>query len=524
MLIPKEIKKNLIFRIEINQKSEQSDKSKAAIIALLQKNIISFFDIFLYTYDPRKKPADRPFILWDYEEEHVKKVNECIINQQSLLTEKTRDMGVTWMMLGVFLYRWMVFNENFLVGSRKEELVDKIGDLDTLFERLRYMIRHLPAWMKTYFQVDLKNQSYMKIYKKNGASIVGESMNENFSRQGRFNAILLDEYAFVEKAEAIWTAVGDSAPSKFPVSTPHGNVNAFARLRKSGKIEVSTLHWRQHPEKDEAWYKKQKQDRTEKDIAQELDINYTVSAGEPFYAGFSRGIHVKNLRRVEGNELILGWDYGWHHPCCVISQLDARGRLLILDVIFGEKSLIKDFGNDVKVFLNQEYQGYEVISYGDPAGEQESDKSLKTSAQILAEVGFNVYSRPSNTSETNYDARKVIIEGKLKALIDGIPALIINDNERTQILIEAFEGGWHYPEANRHGWIADRAIREGYYEHPINSLEYIMVNLFSPLTEPKQNEEMTARVVGSMKDVHWETEDDDISRARYRRVSQGAGV
>jgi len=521
MMIPKDISENLKFRIEINQKCEQSDESKSAIVVLLKQSIVPFFDIFLYTYDPRKKPADRPFILWPYEEDHVKDVNNCIVTQESLLTEKTRDMGVTWMKLGVFLYRWMVFDENYLVGSRKEELVDKIGDIDTLFERLRYMMRHLPPWMKEYYGIDERNQSYMKIFKSNGASIVGESMNENFSRQGRYNAVLLDEFAFVEKAEAIWTAVGDSAPSKFPVSTPHGNVNTFARLRKSGKIRVATLHWRMHPEKTEEWYEKQIKDRNEKDVAQELDINYTVSAGEPFYSGFRRAIHVKNLDPIEGSELILGWDYGWHHPACVITQLDSRTRLLVLDVLFGERSLIKTFGEDVKAFLNREFNGYETSSYGDPAGEQESDKSLKSSAQILSEVGFDVSSKPSNTNEANYDARKIIVEGKLKTLIDGVPAILINDNERTQILIEAFEGGWHYPEANRHGWVSDRPVREGYYEHVINALDYIMVNLFSPLKEAQNEPRLKSRVVGDLKDVRWEVDDDDANYDRYRKMASG---
>ena len=112
------------------------------------------------------------------------------------------------------------------------------------------------------------------------------------------------------------------------------------------------------------------------------------------------------------------------HPACVISQFDAKGRWNILDCIFGEHELINDFGNRVKQFLNLSFTNYAIRSYCDPAGEQESDKSLRTSAQILGDIGFAVTSRPSNTSQTNYDARKTIIEGKLKTLIDGVPALV----------------------------------------------------------------------------------------------------
>ena len=519
--IPTDIVENLKFRILLNQNCEQSQKSLAATIKLINIDITAFFNLFLYTYDPRKKPSEIPFILWPYQIDYVKQVNESIVKGENILTEKTRDMGATWMILGVFLYRWILFKENFLIGSRKEELVDRIGDLDTLFERLRFMIRCLPRWFKDFYQINDKNQSYMKIYRQDGSSIVGESMNENFSRQGRYNAILLDEFAFVENAEMIWTACGDSAPCKVVVSTPHGNTNTFARLRKSGLIKVSTLHWKQHPFKNELWYSEQKKIRSEKDIAQELDINYSVSAGEAFYGGFLRTMHVKSLSTVVNKELILGWDYGWVHPACVISQLDAKGRWLLLDCIFGDRELIKDFGEKVKTYINKVYLGHNILSYGDPAGEQESDKSLKTSAMILAEVGFNVVSRPSNTSLTNYDARKSIIEGKLKSLIDGMPALMVNDTPLTQIIIEGFEGGYRYPDANKQGFVVDRPVKDGYFEHVFNALEYIAVNLFSAVGETKKKESsMSYRVVGDLKDIHFDSAEDDRYSSAYRQLGR----
>lgn len=850
-MIPKPIDENLRFRIEFQQSCETSDKSKAAAIVLHRKEIISFFDICLWTFDPRKKPSDRPFITWDYQEDYIKDINTSIQKGESVFTEKTRDMGATWMILGVFLYRWLVFDENFLIGSRKEELVDKIGSLDSLFERLRYMIKTMPPWILDQFGFDKKNVSYMKMFKENGASIVGESMNENFSRQGRYKAILLDEFAFVEKAENIWTACGDSAPCKLPVSTPNGNLNKFARLRKSGKIRVVSLHWKQHPEKDEAWYERQKRDRTDRDVAQELDINYTVSSGKPFYGGFVRALHALKIQPNPYKELILGWDYGYHYPCCydkdteiltstgwklfrnisnsevvatlnpisnkieyqkiqakihykfngnmyhwksagnlgcdirvtdhhmmvgynkhfknlefktayqvgkqaaktrfslvtsgiwegtdkdfltniefstfcefmgiwlsegslahgyggkkhyniwvwqkerngriedvlnkmpckfsrqeksegwvagskeiygylkkfggsydkyvpqeikdssiesikkfidmyelgdgswkksvvmgrycnlvttaskkmaddlqelyvkigissrvrqvtrknnrvyyevrknvnyhlhlknkhlttenvknedvycvtvpnhtvlvrrkegravfcgncIISQVDSKGRWCILDCIMGKDQLIDDFGNQIKEHINMKYKGYSVTCYGDPAGNQESDKSKKTSVQILDDVGFSVFSIPSNRSDTNYYARKKIIEGKLKKLIDGLPELIINDTPRNNIIIEAFEGGYHYPEANRHGLIMDKPVQDGYYEHPINCLDYIAVNIFSPVPQHDSEGGMTAKVVGDLKDIHWEVDEEDDNRNRYIRASKGA--
>ncbi len=481
VIIPTNFEDNIVFRIKFHKNCEISLDASFAALQLFKTDIVSFFNLCLYTYDPRKKPSDIPFILYDYQEAYTHEINQAISKGENLLTEKSRDMGVTWDILGVFLYRWLIFDENFLVGSRKEELVDRIGDLDTLFERLRYMVRALPDWLTDACGFNRKNSGYMKIYKENGASITGESMNDNFSRQGRYNAILLDEFAFVERAEIVWRACGDSAKCKLPVSTPNGSLNTFARLRKSDQIKVATLLWKAHPEKTEVWYKNEVANRPAKDIAQELDINYTVSAGKPFYGGFMRGLHSRKVELIQDKELLLGWDYGYHSPVCLISQLDSKERWNIIDCLIGCDELIDSFGEKAKAYLNLKYRGFLFRNFGDPAGEQESDKSKKSSAQILTSLGFRVVSIPSNTNQSNYDARKVIIEKKLKTLIDGIPALCINDIPSTQIIIEAFEGGWHYPKANTNGFIEEIPVKEGYYEHPMNALEYIAVNIFKPV-------------------------------------------
>ena len=510
---------NLRDRLEFTQNCECDEEKRAQAIRLFKDDIVSFFNFCLWTYDPRQTASNRPFQLWEYQDKYVRKVNQHIIDGKSLLTEKSRDMGVTWMILGVFLYRWLLFDENYLIGSRKEELVDKRGDITSLFERLRYMMRTLPVWLRQQCSIDTRNDSHMKICKPNGASLVGESMNIHFSRQGRHNAILLDEFAFVDGADSIWTACGDTSPCKLPISTPRGSHNKFARIRKSGLIDVETLHWKVHPHKDEAWYRGQQKGRTDKEIAQELDINYTISAGSPFYVGFSRSIHLRKLQAIR-DTLILGWDYGFHHPSCVISQIDSMGRWVILDCLFGSQEQIWEFGEKVKTHLNINYPGLKTESYGDPAGNQINDKSSKTSVQFLAEIGFNVVSTASNTYRTNPNARKAIIELKLKTLIGDMPALIVNDIPSTQIIVEGFEGGLHYAEANRHGFVPDKAVRDGYYEHPMDAMSYIAANVFSATREAEQivSSGATVRTGGNLGDFHIEYEDEHQYSPAFRKA------
>lgn len=479
---------NLKQRCQTKLNCEQDQNAQAAVILLCKKDIQYFFKYWLWTFDPRKSPSDLQFIPYDYQIKFIDNLNKDIANGQSSLTEKSRDMGVTWMVLGVFLYRWLFFDENFLMGSKVEESVDKIGDIKSLFERLRYMLSKLPDWMVDRCEWKRQNSAYMRIYKETGPSITGESMNSNFSRQGRYTAILLDEFSFVDSPATIWRACGDSAPAKFPVSTPNGHHNFFATLRDSGKIKVNTLHWSMHPEKDQIWYEKQKADRSDKDVAQELDINYNISAGDPFYNGFSRALHLRRMRISQERELILGWDYGFRHPNCSIHQISVEGIWIIVDNIFGEDQTIDEFAEEVEEYLNEKYAGYLLgRNFGDPAGRQSSDKSRKSSEKILHQMGFPVVSIPSNSPHSNYDARKRIIEKRLRSLIGGIPSLVINDVPGNKMFVEAFEGGYKTPDANKYGGIDEKPVRDGWYEHNMNSLEYVAINLFRKIDfQPKK--------------------------------------
>ncbi len=484
------IHKNLVDRAQIMRRCHNNKTAQAAALALCKKDIKAFFRYFLWTYDPRKDPKDQPFILYEpYQTKYIDDINQDIIDGESSLTEKSRDMGVTWMILGVFLWRWLFFDENFLAGSKTEDDCDTIGDMKTHFERLRYMLNKLPDWMVEACGYDRKNSGYLKIFKENGASIVGDAMTPEFSRQGRFKAILLDEFSFIDKAETVWRAVGDSAPCKLPVSTPNGSNNHFARLRKSGKIKVYTISWQMHPEKDILWYEQQKLNRTDKDVAQELDISYTVSAGTPFYKGFLRSIHVRKVMPRQDRPLILGFDYGWNHPNCIITQIWPEGNWIILDNIFGDSILIDEFAeNVVTLYLAEIFPGMKIQNpcWGDPAGRQASDKSKKSSEQILRVKGFPVQSRPSNLPFTNYTARKNIIEKKLKTLIQGLPGLIVNDVPGNQIIIDGFEVGYRFPDENKYGAIREVSAADDYFEHPFNAMEYVAVNQFCPIDKQER--------------------------------------
>jgi hypothetical protein len=273
----------LLERLSNSEWAEKSDEFKALLIERARRDPVFFFNQFCFTYDPRpeRKPHHFPFITYPFQDELIEKLEESVDILADLHLDKSRDMGASWVCLTWLVWKWWK-NEPFsaLVGSRKEDMVDNFQE-DSLFGKIGYAIDALPKWAQPEGYRSDKHRRFLRIRNPaNGNTIQGESANRDFSRQGRYTVIFLDEYAFWDHADSGWTATGDSSPVRVAISTPYGMNNKFADLKFHTDIRQLSLHWTLHPEKDEAWYEKEKLRRTAREVAQELDIDYEASGAE----------------------------------------------------------------------------------------------------------------------------------------------------------------------------------------------------------------------------------------------------
>jgi hypothetical protein len=316
-LIPRDYDKNLARRMKLLFTAQKSQEMRENEYLLCREDILYWVNLYAMTYNPRRVPSTIPFITYDYESKLILELVDAVQGQKDVLVEKSRDMGVTWCVLLVFTWFWMFKGEgyDFLLGSRKEQYIDGIGNMDTLLEKIRFLIRNTPAYMRPKGFDWKRHSNYMKIINPTTqATITGEATNANFSRSGRRRAIFFDEFAFWETDAEAWRASADSTNCRIVVSTPCGLNNQFAKLRHSGSIDVKTLHWKLHPEKDQAWYenecKRRNQDKVE--IAQELDINYEGSEeGVLFDFG--------ELKRAVHNQPVMS-------PDRIVVALDPAGE------------------------------------------------------------------------------------------------------------------------------------------------------------------------------------------------------
>jgi hypothetical protein len=259
---------------------------------------IEFIEDWCDTYDPRNagsdKPARMPFKLFRRQRDLIAFLLACLNGDASGLIEKCRDVGATWVCCAFSVWLWL-FWPGVAVGwgSRKEQLVDKLGDPDSIFEKMRMIVNGLPQeFLPAGFSPN-DHMTYMKfINPETGATITGEA-GDNIGRGGRKRIYFKDESAHYERPEKIEAALADNTRVQIDISSVNGIGNVFHRRRESGiewepgqevstrNVNVFVIDWRHHPAKDETWYEDRKAKATSEGLlhvfAQEVDRNYAAS-------------------------------------------------------------------------------------------------------------------------------------------------------------------------------------------------------------------------------------------------------
>lgn len=268
-------------RVERLTRIRKNPDCLPALRAYYRDHPADFINDWGLTIDPRNVelglPATIPFILFDRQHEWIDWTMARWRNQERGLTEKSRDMGLSW--LSVALASTLcLFHEGMMIGfgSRKEEYVDRIGAPKSLFWKARKFIENVPPEFRPRW--DRRTSApHMRInFPYTDSSISGEA-GDGIGRGDRSSLYFVDEAAFLERPELVEASLSQTTNCRIDISTPHGMGNPFAEKRHAGRVPVFTFHWRDDPRKDDAWYAKQCEDLDPVTVAQEIDLNYKAS-------------------------------------------------------------------------------------------------------------------------------------------------------------------------------------------------------------------------------------------------------
>jgi phage terminase large subunit len=218
-----------------------------------------------------------PFILYPRQREWVDEVVAHWRAQKPLLTEKTRQMGFSWLAMATAC-SLCLFHEGMTIGfgSRKESYVDLLGDPKSLLYKGREFLKNLPLEFRAGWSLGTSAPHMRLLFPETGSSIVGEA-GDNIGRGATTSIYFLDEAAFIERPHLVEASLSQTTNCRVDISTPNGMGNVFAQKRHGGKIDVFTFHWRDDPTKDEVWYQKQVDELDPVTVAQEINIDYSAS-------------------------------------------------------------------------------------------------------------------------------------------------------------------------------------------------------------------------------------------------------
>jgi hypothetical protein len=343
LVVPKDPEKNLEYRAKLLEMAEDDEDMQRDLYTACSKSILFFVNVFAFTkrvFEIEEESAVQaehvhlPFVTWPIQDAHILRIEECIDKGQSLLTDKSRDMGATWDHIIVLSHRFLFRqDESHLILSRKEDSVDQpdgifrnyphgtLSDAGTLFGKIDYVLNRLPRWMLP----KMSRKRMHLVNQDNRTRIDGESANATAGSSDRRDSIFLDEMAKMDHAESIKRSTRAVTACRLPCSTPNGAGTAYSKWRLSGQIPVFIMPWWEHPEKGKdryvaeddlgryqirsPWYDHECEECTPKEIAIEVDMDH-VGSGNTIFDPIAIEQHKKLYAKIPKRRVRIDFKRG----------------------------------------------------------------------------------------------------------------------------------------------------------------------------------------------------------------------
>lgn len=404
------MKRRAQMMLECDARNPDHLKVRAAIIKMCEEDPIFFFNMFAWTNDPRLPDGEQdiPFILYEFQEQiiywliHHIKATQGNLARRNLLIEKSRDMGLSWLVYDLMLWWWRFKHGRFMIAGMTEAAVDTRGDMDTPFEKLRWSLRWWPDWLLPQGFKWNDHDKHLTLTNPRGGHIVGKAGVKNVGRGGRSLMTVFDEFPHMENDEIAWKSAAGTTNVRLAIGTPNGPTGKFYRMatgkpnapgEKPERVEKLTIHWKLHPLKsvgltyDEygnpssPWYRLQVATLDRETVAAEIDIDYNASVKGIVYHDYKdhhrygKNAGKANLQPDPTKPLLWVLDPGITFAALLV-QKDKYNRYLCFREIIEYEALIRDVADRIlEVSEEFERQHGAKFSYefcGDPAGSTRS--------------------------------------------------------------------------------------------------------------------------------------------------------
>lgn len=483
---------------------------QAKIRERCKKDFFFWFDHFCWFWDDFRSIKEGPVVAFEFQREMLQTIIDNVFlaledsnHRWNAGADKARRMTATFSSLALLQWLAQFHGVSSIITSKTLEDVDKVDDMNTPFERLRWQISKQPNWLlppgfdKTPFKHH--NKKHL-INFQNGGQIAGIAPTGTAMRQARALIWLADEFAFVENDDLVWSASSGTVRIRLAMSTPNGTKCKFYRLvyrrdkPKPEQFHLFELDWWRHPDNAKGLYRKPDgqlsspfldalwKSNTAQTMAREWLRNHRDSIGGIIYWMFRDASKRHQIEPDPWNDQILvTWDPGGVNFGVEIGQRDRYNRLLIfkefyltpMDERVRDTTLLRAMGEEVKRYLEQRFGSFKSFHIGDPYGSRiQLASQKKTEFQMLEEMfGFRIVSDYMyKISADQRETKRIEVVSDLMTrdvvLDDGTvsPCLLI-DQDGCPLSIEAIKEGYRR-EVNDDGSETNKIIKS----HPDEDL------------------------------------------------------
>lgn len=394
-----------------------------------------------------------PMLLWPEQEKAANSIGAAMDNDRDAGGEKSRDMGMTWIILACILRRFLR-QKGFsaLIGAMTDLLLDDEKNDATLFWKIDCMMKHLPAFLRPN---GLPFNAFKKKYRspadmlnpENGNTINGNAPTERFAVGARKSVVYFDDWGQWTYGAEAWESASATTNCRIASWTAKGMNHAYELAKSKGRfagvrVKLVNIHWKTDPRKQKTaidpysgeeynvWLREQIGDANAIDpltgkrgITGRISMQKFLQDYEMQYElGDDKSIYALQMTRARKGKFpydprfqtFTFWDYGrTNRTAIVFAQFDhIHGRLRII-------AFIEHHGEDIRFYpplVVGRNENYDALPNEDAYTPQQKHHIERvTSWQIPDPMtgGFRVpykahYGDPTGENRTLLDKRSVV--------------------------------------------------------------------------------------------------------------------
>lgn len=194
---------------------------------------------------------------------------------------KSRQLGISTLVAAYAVWLALFYkDQSILIIATKQKVAQNI------IRKVKTIVNNLPAWI---FITRVVGNNKQEVEFSNGSIIKAVPTSDDAGRSEALSLLIIDEAAFIKNFDELWTGLYSTLSTggrAIVLSTPNGVGGKYHELyshAEAGLNEFNAIRlpWDVHPERDDAWFLKEKRNMSARQLAQELMCDFLAS-GDTF--------------------------------------------------------------------------------------------------------------------------------------------------------------------------------------------------------------------------------------------------